>query len=157
LSRGTSSIQEHNLMFGWKKQPAIRTLIGEGTVVDGEIRFSDGLRIDGEVNGNVLATGGERSLLVIGEKAIIAGHVRAGHVIVNGRVRGPLESEELLELQPRARIEGQVRYRALEMHQGAKVSGELHPLLDKAPGAAVPAEGADDEDKPPLKLASSRF
>lgn len=144
-------------MFGWKKQPAIRTLIGEGTVVDGEIRFSDGLRIDGEVNGNVLATGGERSLLVIGEKAMIAGHVRAGHVIVNGRVRGPLESEELLELQPKARIEGHVRYRALEMHQGAKVSGELHPLLDKAPGAVVTEAAADDEDKPPLKLASSRF
>jgi hypothetical protein len=36
-------------MFGWKKTPPIRTLIGEGTVITGEIRFTDGLRIDGEL------------------------------------------------------------------------------------------------------------
>ncbi|HSN32574.1 MAG TPA: cell shape determination protein CcmA, partial [Ideonella sp.] len=40
-------------MFGWKKQPPIRTLVGEGTVVTGELRFADGLRIDGEVHGDV--------------------------------------------------------------------------------------------------------
>ena len=34
-------------MFGKKKQPPIRTLIGEGTVITGELRFADGLRIDG--------------------------------------------------------------------------------------------------------------
>ena len=43
-------------MFNSKKaQPPIRTLIGEGSVLQGEIRFSDGLRIDGEVQGDVVA------------------------------------------------------------------------------------------------------
>eukprot|EP01031_Cornospumella_fuschlensis_P015319 gene15318-18721_t len=68
-------------MFGMRKQPPIRTLVGEGTVIEGEIRFSEGLRIDGRVLGNVLALGDERNLLVIGEKASIAGRVKAGHVI----------------------------------------------------------------------------
>ena len=62
-------------MFGMRKQPPIRTLVGEGTVIEGEIRFSEGLRIDGRVMGNVLALGDERNLLVIGEKASIAGRV----------------------------------------------------------------------------------
>ena len=44
-------------MFGKKKQPPIRTLIGEGTVIHGELRFADGLRIDGEVVGDVIAAG----------------------------------------------------------------------------------------------------
>ena len=48
-------------MFGKQKQPPIRTLIGEGTVVKGELRFNDGLRIDGEVHGDVVAAGGETS------------------------------------------------------------------------------------------------
>lgn len=127
-------------MFG-KKTPAIRTLIGEGTVIDGEIRFADGLRIDGEVVGNITAIGDRRTMLVISEKAKVSGRVRAGHVIINGLVTGPVESEDLLELQPKARIVGDVRYEALEMHQGATIDGELHPL--KA------------EDKPALKLASN--
>ena len=34
---------------------------------------------------------------------------------------------ELLELQPKARIEGDVSYKALEMHQGATIAGQLKP------------------------------
>lgn len=129
-------------MFSWlTKHPPIRTLIGEGTVVQGEIKFADCLRIDGEVVGNITATGERRTMLVISEKAKVTGRVRAGHVIINGLVTGPVESEDLLELQPKARIVGDVRYEALEMHQGATIDGELHPL--KA------------EDKPSLKLASN--
>lgn len=127
-------------MFGWKKTPPIRTLIGEGTTIAGELRFQDGLRIDGEVQGNVLAQGDGRSLLVISEKARVTGKVRAGHVIINGSVVGPVTAEDLLELQPKARILGDVHYEALEMHQGATIDGELHPL--KA------------DDKPTLKLAT---
>lgn len=128
-------------MFGWKKTPPIRTLIGEGTVISGEIRFADGLRIDGDVQGNITSTGEGRTLLVISEKARVNGKVRAGHVIINGVVHGPVTAEELLELQPKARIVGDVKYEALEMHQGATIDGELHPLKS--------------EDKPGLKLAAA--
>jgi cytoskeletal protein CcmA (bactofilin family) len=128
-------------MFGFKKTPAIRTLIGEGTVFQGDIRFTDGLRIDGEVMGNITSMGDRRSMLVVSEKAKVTGRIRAGHVIINGLVNGPVESEDLLELQPKARIVGDVRYEALEMHQGATIHGELHPMKT--------------EDKPALKLASN--
>ena len=66
-----------------KKQPPIRSLIGEGTVVHGEIRFADGLRIDGEVHGDITAVGDEPNILVISEKARVLGKVNAGHVIIN--------------------------------------------------------------------------
>ena len=129
-------------MFGWKKTPLIRTLVGEGTVITGEIRFADGLRIDGEVIGNITCTGENRSLLVISDKAKVTGKIRAGHVIINGLVTGPVIAEDLLELQPKARIVGDVRYQALEMHQGATIDGELHPLRS-------------DEKPAALKLASN--
>lgn len=130
-------------MFGKKKQPPIRTLIGEGTVIHGELKFADGLRIDGEVIGDVLSEGDAYSILVISEKARITGKVTAGHVIVNGTVIGPIQSTDLLELQPKARITGDVRYEVLEMHQGATIDGELRPL--KA------------EEKPSLKLAAANM
>ena len=129
-------------MFGWKKTPPIRTLIGEGTVITGEIRFADGLRIDGALRGDVQAIGDGRTLLVISEKARVHGKVRAGHVIINGSVEGPVIADDLLELQPKARIVGDVHYHALEMHQGAKIDGELR-------------HASATEDKPTLKLAAS--
>jgi cytoskeletal protein CcmA (bactofilin family) len=130
-------------MFSKKKQPPIRTLIGEGTTIRGEVSFTEGLRIDGEIVGDVSGVGEGPSILVISEKARVTGKVKAGHVIVNGEINGPVESTDLLELQPRARITGDVRYEVLEMHQGATIDGELRPL--KA------------EEKPSLKLAASNL
>jgi cytoskeletal protein CcmA (bactofilin family) len=127
-----------------KKIPPIRSLIGETTVVHGHLKFGDGLRVDGEVQGDISAQGEGRNILVIGEKARVHGKVSAGHVIISGQVRGPVHSTELLELQPQARVFGDVRYQVLEMHPGAIVEGELKPL--RAPSQL---------DKPPLKLAAS--
>lgn len=112
---------------GRRKQPPIRTLVGDGTCVHGELRFTDGLRIDGDVRGSIVANGPGPSLLVIAEHARIEGKVLAGHVIINGEVHGPVHAVDLLELQPKARIFGDVTYGTLEMHQGAQVDGHLRP------------------------------
>jgi cytoskeletal protein CcmA (bactofilin family) len=127
-------------MFGKQKQPPIRSLVGEGTVIVGELRFTDGLRIDGEVQGDVVAFGDGNNILVISEKARVKGKVRGGHVIINGFVQGPVHSTELLELQPKAAIVGDVRYEVLEMHQGATIDGDMKPLkADERPGLKLAA------------------
>ncbi|MFY8082534.1 MAG: bactofilin family protein [Rubrivivax sp.] len=127
--------------FGRRKAPPIRSLIGEGTLIHGPIRFADGLRIDGEVQGDVLGAGEGPTLVVISEKAKVTGMVKAAHVIINGSVTGPVESEALVELQPLARVTGSVHYELLEMHPGALIDGELRPLKNA--------------DRPALKLAAS--
>jgi cytoskeletal protein CcmA (bactofilin family) len=132
------------MWFSRKKQPPIRSLIGEGTVVQGELRFDAGLRIDGEVIGDVVATD-PSSLLVISENARVQGKVMAGHVIINGRVQGPVVATALLELQPKARIVGDVHYEALEMHQGATIDGVMKHV------STAEAEG----ERPLLKLAAA--
>jgi len=70
-----------------KRQPPIRSQVCEGTVVHGALRFVDGLRIDGEVHGDVLAVPGDHSLLVISEKARANGKVKAEHVIIGAESR----------------------------------------------------------------------
>ena len=54
---------------------------------------------------------------------------------------------ELLELQPKARIVGDVRYETLEMHQGATIDGELKHLT------ATDADAS--QERPQLKLAAA--
>ncbi|MCK6433095.1 MAG: polymer-forming cytoskeletal protein [Burkholderiaceae bacterium] len=124
-----------------KLQPSIRSLLGEGSALQGTIRFREGLRVDGEVHGDVVADAEHPSMLVISEKARVHGKVKAAHVIINGEVLGPVEATELLELQPNARIVGDVRYAVLEMHPGALIEGELRPLKSA--------------DRPALTLAAS--
>jgi cytoskeletal protein CcmA (bactofilin family) len=112
-------------MLGRKNKGTIDSLIGISTNIEGNVHFQGGLRIDGQVKGNVIADGEEPSMLVISEHARVEGEVRVAHLVVNGEVVGPVYSSELLELQPRARITGDVFYKALEMHGGALVAGKL--------------------------------
>ena len=130
-------------MFSRKKQPPIKSLIAQGTRILGDVSFTDGLRIDGEVVGDVRATADQPSILVVSESAKVEGALHAVHVIVNGTVEGPVHAGELLELQPKARILGNVHYKALEMHQGAVISGQMCPTATLL------------EEKSTLKLASN--
>ena len=112
-------------MFSRKTKNTIDSLIGISTSIIGDVHFKGGLRIDGHVKGNVIASEVETSILVISEQAKIEGDVRVAHLVVNGEIKGQVFSSELLELQPKARIIGDVYYKALEMHGGAVVSGKL--------------------------------
>jgi cytoskeletal protein CcmA (bactofilin family) len=107
-------------------QKEIASLIGTGSVIVGDITFSGGLRIDGTVRGAVRCVDGEKAgMLVISELGTVEGEVRAAHLVVAGRITGPVFATELVELQPKARVAGDVHYRALEMHNGAIVDGTL--------------------------------
>ena len=52
-------------MFGKKAQPPIKSLIASGTRIEGNMKFNEGLRVDGEVFGDIQASPEEGSLLVI--------------------------------------------------------------------------------------------
>ena len=130
-------------MFGKKSgvNSTIDSLVGATTRIDGDLHFEGGLRIDGQINGNVIAGSDQSSVLVISEHARVNGEIHVSHLIVNGVINGPVFATELLELQPKARVTGNVEYRILEMHHGAIVDGTL--------------QYADPENRPGLKLASN--
>ena len=117
-------------MFGKRDErkplAKIDTLIGAGAFIEGNIRFSGGLRIDGTVKGNVeAAEGAASSTLILSEQARIEGSVAVSYLVTNGTVVGQVSVAECLEMQPRAKIVGDVEYSLIEMHQGAVVEGRL--------------------------------
>ncbi len=108
-----------------KPQSRIDSLIGLGTKIEGNISFTGGLRVDGEIVGNVTAVAEQPSTLVVSEAARIEGEIRVSHLVVNGAITGPVYTAEFLELQSRSRVIGDVHYNRLEMHLGAIVEGRL--------------------------------
>lgn len=115
-------------MFGKKSskpQGRIDALIGAGTSVEGNIVFTGGLRVDGEIKGHVLGVHDQPTTLVVSEHARIEGEISVSHVVINGTVIGPVHSSEFLELQNKARVTGDVEYSMIELHLGAVVEGRL--------------------------------
>ncbi len=116
-------------MFGRKKKkqlhPHIDTLIGANTNIEGDISFTGGLRIDGHISGNVIATDDEHSTLVLSTEGSIKGKIKVANVVINGTVTGPIHAQEYLELQVKAKVYGDVQYGSLEIQLGASVEGKM--------------------------------
>lgn len=120
-------------MFGSKPskpQNRIDSLIGAGTKIVGDVHFSGGLRVDGEIDGNVIANPGKPSTLVLSEHARVDGEINVTHLVVNGTVTGPVYAAEYLELQSKARLTGDVHYKTLEIQLGAIIEGRLIHLAE---------------------------
>jgi cytoskeletal protein CcmA (bactofilin family) len=114
------------MFFGKKHQnSAIDSLIGAGSMIEGNITFIGGLRIDGQVVGNVSGSGEKACTLVLSEQAKVEGEIDVAHVWINGTVVGPIKAGEYIELLPKAKVSGDVHYRSVEMHVGAIVQGRL--------------------------------
>ena len=135
-------------MFGNKAKSDIDSLVGISARIEGDLCFTGGLRIDGEVHGNVIAMDGDENTLLISEHSRIEGDVHCANLVVNGYIAGHVYSSAMLELQPKGRIVGDVHYKTLEMHGGALVTGKLthqttgepvfHLATVDAPGSIVP-------------------
>jgi cytoskeletal protein CcmA (bactofilin family) len=134
-------------MFGKKprrESASINTLIGAGTTVTGDVVFRGGLHLDGRIVGDLGGEEGASSELTIGASGVVEGAVLVDNVVLNGTVLGDVAGRERVELGPTARVDGNVRYKVLEMAAGARVNGRLiHEAAGR--GSAPPAEGAGRE------------
>jgi cytoskeletal protein CcmA (bactofilin family) len=104
---------------------AVDTLIGAQVTFRGDIEFSGGLYVEGRIIGSVTATAGTRAVLMLAESGVIEGEVHAPVVMIDGRLEGDVHATERVELAAKARVQGNVHYRVVEMHAGAQVTGRL--------------------------------
>lgn len=141
-------------MFGSKKKSdevntnRIDSLIGEGTVIKGDVLFQGGLRMEGSIIGNV-TIGDRPGVFMLGPNGQVEGDIKATHLIVDGSIRGSIYAETMVELRPTARVLGNIHYGSLEIHAGAVIEG--HMVSHKTPLlTAVPAEVTAGLDVPEL-------
>ena len=118
-------------MFKRKAKPAkilrIDTLIGAGTVIEGDVRFKGGLHVDGVIKGQVIALPDVASSLSISNSGLIEGLVRVPNVVLNGSINGDIVASERVELGATAKVSGNVHYGLIEIAMGAQINGKLLP------------------------------
>jgi len=114
-------------MFGKNKKSGgkIDTLIGQNTEIRGDVVFTGGLHVDGVIKGNVTAVHEGGSMLSLSDRGRIEGEVRVPNLTLNGTVIGDVHAGNHIELAPKARINGNLYYKVLEMAGGAEVNGNL--------------------------------
>ncbi|MCK5664907.1 MAG: polymer-forming cytoskeletal protein [Thiotrichaceae bacterium] len=137
-------------MFGKKKNfnsARIDTLIGQGTVITGDLVFSGGLHVDGKIIGNVVAEEGSDAMLILSEFGRIEGEVKVPNMVLNGEIIGDVFGSVRVELAPKSRVNGSVYYNLIEMAIGAEVNGGLvHQSGDTVPPKQLENKSEKDLD-----------
>lgn len=101
------------------------TLVAPSATISGNIEFSGGLHVLGNVEGSITVKDGSSGRLVVGESGVVKGEIRVSRVVINGHVEGDVHASEHLELAEKATVEGNVYYKLIEMVMGAQVNGKL--------------------------------
>ncbi|MEW6341099.1 MAG: polymer-forming cytoskeletal protein [Pseudomonadota bacterium] len=141
-------------MFNNKKKSAsiqhtkLATLIAHDVRMTGDLEFSEGLRMDGHVRGNVTGKAGTQTLLVLSDRGSIEGNVHGYDVVVNGKIVGDVIADHFVELQPNAHVTGNIYYQQLRMDCGASVDGKLTRREAPAAPTLIGGDVGDSEPRP---------
>lgn len=95
------------------------TIIGKGTILEGNIETVGHISIDGRLVGNLKT----KSKLNIGESAHVEGNVLAQNAEIAGHVKGCIEVADLLTVKASAVIEGDIIAGKINIDPGAVFNG----------------------------------
>ncbi len=94
-------------------------LIGNGTVIEGDIKANGDIRIDGTLTGSVSTKG----KLVVGPSGKIEGEVNCQNADISGNINGKVVVAELLSLKATAKVNGDITTGKLAIEPGALFTG----------------------------------
>jgi len=100
------------------------TIIGVGSSFRGTMMIAGTLRIEGELEGDVLRC--ER--LEIGEHGVMRADIEVKEAVVSGRVYGNIRALGVLEMKAGARVEGDVAAMSVTMEPGVYFTGRCTML-----------------------------
>lgn len=118
---------------------SIDTLVGAGMRIDGDIACTGVLRVQGEIVGNVSSTDKGDASLMVDSAGSVTGAVNAAHISVRGRIAGPVQSRQTIEVHQGGSIVGDLSFNRIAIHAGGVVDGMFTPVVVKE----VPKTEAD--------------
>jgi cytoskeletal protein CcmA (bactofilin family) len=104
----------------------LTAFIDEGSEIEGRYTFSGTVMLNGRFKGEISTT----DTLIIGDKGVMNGDVRAGQVLIRGEVVGNVSAAERVELKRTARVFGDVEAPVVVVEEGVLFEG--HCRMTKA-------------------------
>ncbi len=95
-------------------------IVASDTIIDGTIRCSEDLRLDGKVIGEIHCD----KRFVMGQMGKVEGTVNCKESSISGKIEGQISVKGLLHLLGSAFIKGKIMASKMIVDEGAKYSGE---------------------------------
>lgn len=97
----------------------LNTIIGKGSVVEGNVKVQNSMRVDGRIKGQVMAS----DSIVVGKEGEIEGELRVKNIIIGGRVKGKIFASGKVVLEARSVFQGELKTAKLVIDDGATFDG----------------------------------
>jgi cytoskeletal protein CcmA (bactofilin family) len=98
----------------------LTNVIAKGTVIDGIIRTSENIRIEGTIKGELKC----EKKLVMDAGSLVEGNIHAGESTIKGEVRGTVSVDNTLHLLESSFIKGDIKAKKLHVEEGARYDGK---------------------------------
>ncbi len=105
----------------------LRTRLGDGIEVNGDVRFTEVLRVESKVSGKLISDSGS---LVVSEEGHVQASVEAGFVEVFGTIEGTITAKYKVEIRSGGRVYGDIYTPILNIEPGALFDGKCHMIQD---------------------------
>ena len=94
-------------------------MIANGTIIKGIITTDSDMRIDGEVEGDIICTG----KIVIGTLGKLTGNLKCASAEIMGKVDGTIKTTDQLSMKATAQITGEITTKVLSIEPNAIFTG----------------------------------
>jgi cytoskeletal protein CcmA (bactofilin family) len=105
---------------GSPEQSEITAFLGKGTAFKGVLSFEGTIRVDGQVEGEVVS----QDTLIAGDGAFLQGEITVGTLISSGKVVGNINASQKVHVIAPANIEGNIRTPKLIIEEGVTFNGK---------------------------------
>jgi len=143
-------------MFKGKKKTKIDpnmtdTLIGEGTTFEGKIKSEAGLRVEGQMIGDIDCAGD----ITVGENGVARSHIKARNVVIAGQVMGNVSASAKLTIKATGQLHGNLSAKELSIESGGVFQGSSNMDAVVDADEKTSAKAAANEPEPSAPAAST--
>lgn len=118
----------------------IETLIGEGTVITGNVNAKGIVKVDGEYIGDI----NTQTEVIVGSSGIVKGNVYSGNMTVQGKVEGNITCSAVLEILETGIVEGDISISKISISEGGILNGRC--LMGKGEYEKLIENNENDEE-----------
>jgi cytoskeletal protein CcmA (bactofilin family) len=112
--------KEKNSAYSEKTYSNSATLISSGTILKGDVKSENDLRIDGAIHGNVYSS----AKIIVGPSGFVEGNIEGANADITGKVTGNISVKELLQLRGESQVNGNIFAVKLQIDPTAIFNGK---------------------------------
>lgn len=128
----------------------MNTLIGHQTVLEGSLKVSNNMRVDGKIIGQVSCS----DSLLVGKTGVLEASIKVKSATIGGKVIGDIEASDVVILEGNSTVIGDVTTKKLIIEEGAIFNGTCH-MSGEAQGKQTRTEQIRTEESVPPVATSS--